>query len=99
MLNLRRQPRLLTLKTGKILIGRSAPQIECAILNIHGAGACILVPDPADIPETFELVIDNDRKIFTCRVVWKAGHRIGVSLEPTIMIDTTETRKADCREV
>jgi len=98
MLNLRQQPRLLTLKTGKIQAGRSTPQIDCAILNIHDAGACILVPDPTKIPETFELVIDCDQTNFTCRVVWKAGHRLGVSFEPSTTIDTTEARESDCRE-
>ena len=82
MLNLRTQPRELTLKTAKIKCEATNSVILCAILNINDAGACILVSDQTDIPETFDLTIDPIGSNYTCRVVWRSDNRIGVSFQP-----------------
>lgn len=82
MRNMRKQPRALTLKTAKIKFDPMQSAILCAILNISDAGACVLVSDPAEIPETFDLMIDPIGSNYTCRVEWRSENRIGVSFQP-----------------
>jgi hypothetical protein len=76
MVDNRRYPRDLVLKTGRIHLA-SEPSVACAILNIAPAGACVLVPDRADIPDLFDLRIDPDDTQRRCRVVWRDGAKIG----------------------
>jgi hypothetical protein len=81
MRKMRKQPRVLTLKTATIKFETMESAILCAILNISDAGACILVSDQAEIPETFELEIDPLGSNHTCRVEWRSENRIGVSFQ------------------
>ena len=81
MRDLRRLPRSLTQTTGKVRFENIKSDFDCAVLNIHDAGACILVSDPIEIPETLELTIDRDGAHYVCRVVWKSGRRIGLSFQ------------------
>jgi hypothetical protein len=82
MRNMREQPRELTLKTAKIKTKIMESAIHCAILNISDTGACILVPDQTDIPDTFDLTIDPIGSNYACRVAWRSKNRIGVSFQP-----------------
>ncbi|HTV35881.1 MAG TPA: PilZ domain-containing protein [Xanthobacteraceae bacterium] len=79
MLERRAHPRSLTLKTGKIVPAGEDRDIACAILEISEGGACILVSDPADVPQTFLLKFDRTRTICACKRVWTKGNRIGLS--------------------
>ena len=72
----RRYPRDLVLKTGQIHLADHT-SVDCAILNIAPAGACVLVPDRADVPDHFDLRIDPDETLRPCRVVWRDGAKIG----------------------
>jgi hypothetical protein len=76
MLDNRRYPRDLVLKTGQIELPEQ-PAIACAILNIGKAGACVLVPERAGIPDAFDLRIDPTAGVRRCRVVWRDGPKIG----------------------
>ena len=76
MVDHRRYPRDLVLKTGQIHF-TDEPVVACAILNIAATGACVLVPDRADIPDLFALSIDPDETVRRCRVVWRDGTKIG----------------------
>jgi hypothetical protein len=60
--------------------GSSAP-VDCAILDISDDGACILVPNDADIPTTFCLTMDRIKITVGCQLRWKARNRIGVSFD------------------
>ena len=72
----RRYQRDLVLKTGQIHLP-DQPAVACAILNIAPAGACVLVPDRAGVPDVFDLSIDPDEAVRRCRVVWRDGTKIG----------------------
>jgi len=76
MLDHRRYPRDLVLKTGRIHLA-DQPDIDCAILNIAPTGACVLVPDRTDVPDLFDLRIDPDEAVRRCRVVWRDGAKVG----------------------
>lgn len=83
MRNMRKHPRALTLKTAKIQFEGMESAILCAILNISDTGACILVPDPVEVPETFDLVVDPTGSKYTCAVKWISENKIGVSFQPS----------------
>ena len=74
----RKYPRALSLKTGKIVSDILAEPIDTAVLDISEEGACLLVPDIADVPDSFHLVIDPGNRKLKCEVRWKNGFRIGV---------------------
>jgi hypothetical protein len=75
----RKSTRLLTLRTGKITGPAESEQIDCAVLNVSGSGACILVPADVTIAEFFQLSIDCEDAIRQCRRVWRDGSRVGIA--------------------
>jgi PilZ domain len=81
MLEHRKSARELTLKTGKLSMPGNSVPVDCAILNISDDGACILVPDGAEIPATFSLTIDRMEMTVDCCLRWKTSNRIGVSFD------------------
>jgi PilZ domain len=83
MLENRKSTREMTLQTAKIRADGETDGIDCAVLNISRTGACILVPPGAAISDAFELVIDGEEGIRTCRRVWQDGARIGVTFATT----------------
>jgi hypothetical protein len=78
----RKNPRVLTLKTGKLSISNRASAIDCAILDISDTGACLLVPADAEVPGSFSLAIDGDQEPHYCTMKWKRGARLGVEFQP-----------------
>ena len=60
-----------------IILDKKKPAIECTVVDISAGGACLQVPDPAAIPQRFEMVHGGTRK--KCNIVWRARNRLGVS--------------------
>ena len=54
---------------------------RCRVLNISTEGAAIDVPNAAYVPDCFQLMIEKDRVIRNCRIVWVQKNRIGVAFE------------------
>jgi hypothetical protein len=79
----RQQPRHLTLRTGKIHAATSPSQIDCAIFDISDGGACLLLPKGVEVDDDFRLTVDPDEASYVCKVAWRAGHRVGVSMRKT----------------
>jgi PilZ domain len=73
----RSTPRYRVLKGGTIEFNR-AGGVSCTVRNLSAAGACLEVASPLGIPESFDLMIGNDRHIHHCKVVWQSVHRMGV---------------------
>ena len=78
MLDDRDEPRVLVLKTGRIVCAGASSPIDCAVLNISASGACILVPPGVMVPTSFALAIDQDAAMHDCTVAWRDGARLGV---------------------
>jgi hypothetical protein len=85
----RRGSRTLTLKTGRIIAADTAVPTACAVLDTSEHGACVLIPREADIPPTFDLVLDTTQTRHRCTLKWKVGNRIGVSID-TLTDNNTE---------
>jgi hypothetical protein len=83
MLERRRHPRhsaasLGGWRTAKIQVSGRAP-IECALDNISWGGACLLVSNPADVPDAFDLIIELNGARESCCVIWRGQKKIGVA--------------------
>src|SRR5215471_8438033 len=74
----RKTDRYLTLRTGKISFPGAPNGMDCAVLNVSRTGACLLVPANAAVPDQFDLTIDHERAVRSCRRVWHDGSRIGL---------------------
>jgi hypothetical protein len=54
---------------------------SCRVRNISADGAAIDVPNPAYIPDQFQLMTEKDRVIRNCHTIWIRGNRIGVQFK------------------
>ena len=79
MVERRAHSRCLTLKTGKVVAATGESGIDCAILDISDGGACILVGNPAEVPQSFALTVDSTNAVYRCDRVWTTGHKIGLT--------------------
>jgi hypothetical protein len=79
MLEKRKHPRQLTLKTAKIHFDLQGEERDCAIVDISEGGACVMVEDDAVVPDSFDLTLDRDGLTRSCKVVWRAANRLGLS--------------------
>lgn len=77
----RKHERQLTLKTGNIHVAPAGHERDCAIVDISEGGACVLVENEVDIPDAFDLTFHHDGLTRACKVVWRNGHKIGVSFD------------------
>jgi hypothetical protein len=79
MVETRIAPRYRVTKPAKIDHG--GDKIECVIRDISATGAAIEISNLVRIPDTFVLIIPEDRLRLTCRVVWRKEFRIGVAFD------------------
>jgi hypothetical protein len=66
------------LKGARILMPAMGISGDCAIRNLSESGACLVLTTPVAIADTFELAL-YDNTIKRCRVVWRAGRRVGIA--------------------
>ena len=53
--------------------------VGCVVRNPTDEGDALDVGPQSDIPDQFTLVVMTKKKIYSCNVVWRKNHRIGVS--------------------
>jgi hypothetical protein len=61
----------------KIIVDRRVPVIDCSIVDYSAGGACLELASQISPPRRFELLHGRTRK--RCRLIWKAGRRVGVA--------------------
>ena len=74
----RLSPRRRTLKSGRIAFNNGNSMIECVVRNLSSHGALLELPNVTDIPEDFELYIDNEAKCHAVSTIWKRDGKMGV---------------------
>jgi len=79
MVETRIAPRYRVTKPAKIDHG--GDKIECVIRDISATGAAIEISNLVRIPDTFVLIVPEDRLRLNCRVVWRKEFRIGVAFD------------------
>jgi hypothetical protein len=73
----RRTKRKRVLKGARILMPAIGISADCAVRDLSETGACLVLTAPVAIGDNFELAM-YDRTIRSCRVIWRAGRRVGV---------------------
>ena len=82
--NDRKHPRKSCQIPAKIFVSAELPPIQCTVVDISpaGAGLSLRVISTFGIPETFDLVMEDDnQKRLPCRVAWKRPQTLGVEFQ------------------
>ena len=74
----RRQARMRTLKSARIIFNEHRSVIECTICNLTSGGACLNVETAIGIPERFDVLFVADKSVRPCRMVWHKEKQLGV---------------------
>jgi hypothetical protein len=53
-------------------------RINCVVRNFSSTGACLEGVLPASLPQTFDLLFDDERATLSCRVKWRRPGAVGV---------------------
>jgi hypothetical protein len=56
-------------------------RIQCVVRNFSSTGARLEGVLPATLPETFDLVFDDERSTLSCRVKWRRESAVGVEFQ------------------
>ena len=56
-------------------------RINCVVRNFSSTGARLEGTLPASLPQTFNLVFDDDRSTLACRVKWRREGEVGVEFQ------------------
>jgi hypothetical protein len=62
-------------------IAGDGSSVRCRVVNISADGAALEVPNPSCLRPRFKLMLENDRLIRNCRLIWRLGNRVGVSFQ------------------
>jgi hypothetical protein len=81
----RKVQRMRVLKGAKIIFNQRLSSLDCIVRNLSAAGACLQLASPVGLPTTFEMSLDGDRSIRSCRVIWHTAERIGVAFDDSEM--------------
>jgi len=65
------------LKSAHIILSDHAPKLPCTLRNVSEIGALLEVSTTFGIPESFDVIIDGERK--PCRSVWRTETKIGIA--------------------
>ena len=78
MVETRIAPRYRASKAAQIDYG--GDKTPCIIRDLSETGAAIELSDLSSrIPETFTLIVPEDKLKLPCRVVWRTGYRMGIA--------------------
>jgi two-component system cell cycle response regulator len=78
----RREPRMRTLKQGRIYLDGLQSTIDCTVRNLSTNGAGLRLPGPTAIPEFFRLRISDSGALRRCRKCWHLNNDLGVEFLP-----------------
>ena len=65
-------------RAGRVEAGAGTSH-ACIVQNISAAGACLLLPEADEVPETFTLSLEPGEDRWACRVVWRRVGELGVT--------------------
>ena len=65
-------------QSGSIVFHNLRSTIDCRLLDMSDAGACLSVASPLGIPDEFELAFGQTRTRRRCRAAWRTANRLGI---------------------
>ena len=72
-----RAQRRRTLKGAQIVFNGGHSTVDCVVRNVSDTGALVRVEGAPNMPDEFDLVIDDQRR--PCRVAWRKLTELGVA--------------------
>ena len=66
---------------GAVIACLGAKRVNCVVRNFSSTGARLEVALPASLPDTFDLVFDDNRSTLACRVKWRRERDVGVEFQ------------------
>lgn len=78
----RKEPRIKSLKGGRIVYLNGAATRDCAIRNLSASGAKLIIDSTAGIPDQFSLLFEDGSQRW-CIVRWRKLSEIGVEFGDT----------------
>ncbi len=73
----RKRSRAVTSQSAAIA-GAGSRRINCVVRNFSTTGARLEGVLPATLPQTFDLMFDDERATLSCRVKWRRPGAVGV---------------------
>ena len=73
----RKRSRAVTSQSAAIA-GAGLRRISCVVRNFSSTGARLEGVLPATLPQTFDLMFDDERATLSCRVKWRRPGAVGV---------------------
>lgn len=62
-------------------ISGDGASLRCRVVNVSEQGAAIELPSKRYMNATFTLMLEKDRIIRSCRLVWQSSNLVGVAFE------------------
>jgi uncharacterized protein (DUF2336 family) len=81
-------------KTGRIVSVGDNLEALAAMLNVSEGGACLLVPVGVQIPDEFQLFLDQADTSHCCEVRWRSGQTIGIRFRNYQGVSAAEPEQA-----
>jgi hypothetical protein len=78
----RREPRIRSLLSGRILHDGRRCTLDCTIRNLSPHGAMVALPEAFRMPESFDLAIPHRDDAHHAVLVWRRGESAGLALSP-----------------
>ena len=76
------QPRVKSLRRGRIVYGDNDSAMRCFIVDISESGARLRPAEPEELPDSFVLHLEHDLSL-PCDVVFRGDSEVGVSFNLT----------------
>ena len=65
-----------------MLLDKQTPPIKCTLADLSVSGACVVLQRTEDLPSEFILLLTENGAIWRkCRLVWRAGLRVGIEFK------------------
>lgn len=62
-------------------ISGDGASLRCRVVNMSEQGAAVELPAKRHVNSTFKLMLEKDRIVRSCRLIWSSDNLIGVSFE------------------
>ena len=66
-----------------VAYGASGAPIMCTVADISEGGAGLTFANIGSVPDSFQLEIKGETKVYSCKVAWRQPpYRLGVAFDP-----------------
>lgn len=74
----RRQPRQRVLKGALIFFNKEQSSVDCTVRNLTKVGARVIVESTNFVPNQFDVLVKQERRLYPAETIWRGATDIGV---------------------